>query len=331
MDGIAIGEPFPGTFLTSRQQILLGSTWLSALPAPASVTAIAFRRDGADLRALVAGRAQVTLRMSSLAVAANAASEVFATNQGSDARQVFQAVVAFPASPSLQHRNDPDWGPQNSFTLPFTAPFPYVGGTLCLDIEGTPVQATRWPIDYHSDLQLGRVQRLGSACGPISAITTKTARVSEYALRPGASMTFQLIGERYSLGILLLAGSRLSPPLPLDFLGSPGCFLYVDPAVTVWSSVTPRPGRSSNHPGIGEVQIQMPHEPGIVGANLYAQWLNVTGTNLTASDALELSFAGGLTPYGAGTVTSARADGLPIPSTGRVSPGHAPVVRLTYQ
>ena len=330
IDGVAIGEAFPGTFLKSRQQILLDAAWLSALPPQAPLNAIAFRRDGADLRALAAGRAQITLRVSSQATASNAASEAFTFNSGNDARVVFQGEVAFPASPALQHRNDPDWGPQHSFTLPFTTPFSYAGGTLCIDIEGTPVQATRWPIDYHSDLQIGRVQRLGSACGPVSAITTKTARVSEWALRPGASITFQMIGERYSLGILMLGSTQFSPPLPLGFLGAPGCFLHVDPLITAWSSVTPRPGRAPNHPGIGEVQVQMPHQPGIVGALLFAQWLNIAGTNLTASDGLQLMFAGGLVPYGAGTVTSARADGLPMPATGRVAPGHAPVMRLSY-
>jgi hypothetical protein len=329
-DATGATDPFPGTYLKSRQQILLDANWLSALPAGAPLNTITFRRDGSDLRALRPGRAALTLSVSSRATPSNAASEVFALNPGPDARIVFQGEIALPSSPALQHRNEPDWGPQHSFRLPFSQPLPYAGGTLCIDIEGNPVQATRWPIDYHTDLQVGRTQRLGVACGPVSAISTKTARVSDYALRPGASMTFQVMGERNSLGILMLGANHYSPPLSLSFLGAPGCFLHVDPLLTLWSAVTPRPGRAPNHPGIGHVQLQMPHQPGIVGSVLYAQWLNIWAANLSASDGLQLMFAGGVVPYGAATVTSARSDGLSLPASGRVAPGHAPVVRLAY-
>jgi hypothetical protein len=224
---------------------------------------------------------------------------------------------------------------QHSFTVPFTAPFPYAGGTLCFDVEGSPVQPTRWPIDYHGDLQTGRVLRRGAACGAVASITTKTARVSEWALRPGSTIPLSVLGERDSVGVLMLGAAPLSPPLRLDFLGATGCELHVDPLVSLSTALTVRSGRAANHPGVGEIAVHMPAEPRIVGAQVFAQWTNAavgtSGLRLSTSDALELTFAGGLGTYDAATVTSNRADGLPVPAHGRVAQGHAPVVRLVFR
>ncbi|MEZ5966000.1 MAG: hypothetical protein R3F56_19345 [Planctomycetota bacterium] len=334
-DAIDSPDPFPGTYLTSRQQVLLGPSWLTSLPQPCALLSVSFRRDGADARALAAGSGQLTLRVSSAAVAPARAAERFESNHGSAVTTVFAGTVAFPASPALAHRDEPDWGPQHSFTLAFSAPFPYAGGTLCLDIAGSPLQSTRWPVDYHSDLLVGRVQRRGAACGPVRTVTSKTARVSDWALRPGSSIRLSVLGERSGAAVLLLGTSFLTPPLPLDFVGATGCELHVQPLLSLSTASSVRGARGPNHPGVGEIVVHMPGEPGIVGSDIVAQWLNVASTTyglrLSTSDALQLTFGGGLGSYDATTVTSERADGLPVPLAGRVAAGHAPVVRIAYR
>lgn len=52
---------------------------------------------------------------------------------------------------------------------------------------------------------------------------------------------------------------------------------------------------------------------------------------ITTSDAALVQLANALAPLDATTVASERADGLPIPGTGSVLPGHMPVLRLGVQ
>lgn len=328
VDALGTARPFPGTFLRARQQILVGRALLSNLSTNAELTTISLRRDGNDPSALDAGSAQLVVRVSSQAPGPTAAIGAFAGNHGADLTTVFQGVVSFPASPALTGRNDPDWSSQHSFTIPLAAPFRYVGGALCIDVEGTPTQATRWPVDFHADLAAGSLLRIGAACGPVASISTKTLGASDWSLRAGATATLRMIGERDSFGLLMLGAQPISPGLDLTLLGAPGCELHLVPMVSISTPVTVGPGRGPTHPGSGAVDLPIPNEPNFVAAQFYAQWANVKGLRITTSDAALVQLANAIAPLDAATVASTRAEGLPMPSVGSVLVGHMPVLRL---
>lgn len=328
LDALGTARPVPGTFLRARLQILVGASLLANLPGNTELTAISLRRDGSDLSALDAGSAQLIVRLSSQAPGPTAGTPAFAANHGSDLATVFQGAVSFPASPALRSRNDPDWSSQHSFTIPFAAPFRYAGGALCFDVEGTPTQPTRWPVDFHADLAAGSLLRIGAACGPVAAITTKTLRASDWSLRAGATVSLMMIGERASFGLLMLGAQPISPGLSLAFLGAPGCTLHLVPMLSISTPVTVRRGRGPTHPGIGSIDLLIPNEPHFVAAQFYAQWANFKDLRITTSDAALVQLANTVAPLDAATVASTRADGLPMPSFGSVLPGHMPVLRL---
>jgi hypothetical protein len=320
-------EPFPGTYLDSRQQIVIGATRLTSLqPMVSRIEALSFRRDGSQGSALTAGRARLTVRASSLARAPGDAGEWFAFNHGATVETCFDGEIDFPASPRLTTRDEPTWTAPYSFTIPLTPPIVYRGGALCIEIDGRALQPTRWPVDVHSDLVQGTIARVGTACGPITAVTTRTANTSVWYLRPGATAVIDVLEVHGTVGVLAL-GSQLSPPLNLAFLGAPGCALHVHPAVTFPTLILRRPGRGPTHPGAGRVTLPLPNLANLAGAQVPTQWVHLHGSRLTTSDALLLGLGGSATTDVA-VVSSARADALALPPSGRVRTGSVPVVAL---
>ncbi len=324
-------DPFPGTYLDARQQVLIGSSQLTSLQAGTTqVTAVAFRRDGSSTSALAAGRARLVVRVSSGARSPTDASSAFADNHGATSHTVFDGEVAFPASPRLNRRDEPNWSAAYSFTIPFQSPVTYQGGVLCIELEGRALQASRWPVDYHVDPVQGSVTRIGTACGSIVRVTSRTASASTWYLRPGATAIVDVIEEHGAWSMLMLNAQGLNPPLDLSALGAPGCSLHVMPLVSLPTLVTRRPGRGMLHPGIGRVQLPLPNLTNFAGAQIFAQWLNVSGGRLTTSDALVLGL-GAVATTDAAVVSSARVDGMAFPPTGRLRIGAMPVVSLRVQ
>ena len=113
--------------------------------------------------------------------------------------------------------------------------------------------------------------------------------------------------------------------------GAPGRTRHLVPLLSLPTPVTVRPGRGPTHPGIGAIDLPIPNEPNFVAAQFHAQWANVKGLRITTSDAALVQLANALAPLDAATVASERADGLPMPGTGSVLPGHMPVLRLGVQ
>lgn len=321
-------DPFPGTYLDARQQVLIGARELAALqPGVTRIESIAFRRDGSRRRALAPGRAHLVVRVSSQARSPSAVAGAFADNHGALVETVFDGRIALPASPPLTQRDQPDWTPAYSFTIPFQAPITYRGGALCIEVEGRAELATDWPIDYHVDPVPGSVARVGTACGPILRVTGATASASAWYLRPGSTASFDVVEEDGAYGILMLATQRLSQPLSLAGFGAPGCDVHVVPAVTVPTLVRRRAGRGPMHPGIGRVPLPIPNLAHLSGGQMVVQWLNLHGSRLTVSDALVLGL-GGVSTTDAAIVSSTRVDGLAFPAVGRVRTGALPVVAL---
>jgi hypothetical protein len=85
----------------------------------------------------------------------------------------------------------------------------------------------------------------------------------------GDTTTYALSGARAYTGAVLYLGASSSSwgsiplPLPLASIGIPGCTLYVSPDVSL--NVT------TNAAGAASLALQMPANPGLVGASFYTQ------------------------------------------------------------
>jgi len=135
--------------------------------------------------------------------------------------------------------------------------------------------------------------------------------------------------------VLLLASQLLTPPLPLDALGMPGCKLFVDSTTSVSIGFTFPAGGPWT---MVARDLDIPVDPLVLDAVLFAQWLNLeTGTKsnalgVTTSNATRLQVASALPP---GTLASVVSDEVappdPFPSSGRIEPGRAPVTRFVLR
>ena len=330
---------FAGLTTKARQQILIGSRHLAAFRGR-KLTGIAVRRDMAFAGPLGGGRAALEIVVStSMTLDPDAPSERFDANHGPKPGRVFRGVVGVPASPPVGRRAP--WAPSDTVSMSFSVPFPYAGGTLCIECRGAPVpgrESTFWPVDYESDLVSGSAQLRGATCvggavaGPVSAVAWPGT------LRPGATAIFQASARPGTDGFLLLGVRPLGGArgVALAPFGAPGCALYVDAMVDV-----PVPFGAPFEPGAnahGAATILLPKTTGLLGATLLAQWVHTEWrlprwTNrlgLTTSNLIVARIASRPTTLGLATVFSRQIGPRP-PARGTVRVGTAPVLRLSWR
>src|SRR5690606_1044808 len=271
-----------------RQQVLIGTSLLSPLLGR-TIDRLTFRRDGA-LPPLVAGQTRLQVSVSIAPFGSiEDTSLSFDANHGAPTTIVFDATVDLPAAPRLSHRNGATWSVPDIVTVPFSAPFTYPGGILCLEFRGEPVAgraSTWWPIDCESDGVRGRRTSLGPGCGRVASQAALTATAAESGLRPGATAELVHLTDSTAATILALAVQPLRDPFELAGLGAPGCWLHVLPDVTLPAPVT----GSYFGRGIGSARcaLRIPEGPASLGAVLYAQWFDATTHGLAASNGLQL-------------------------------------------
>jgi hypothetical protein len=324
-DAIGIPDPFPGTFAKLRQQILIGPRWLEGLQGRA-IRAISFKRDGFLTHAMPAGRAQLSVRISSAAADPSRASPVFASNHGPIVEQAFAGTQTFPFSPALSHRDAADWSPGNVVRIDFLRPIPYVGGPLCIEIDGEPepgAAAAKWRVDYQGPLAQGSVVHVGTACGAFRDRAGHMAFVTPHDLHVGSAPRFLSFSEPASASILFVGLQPLGQAVNLGFLGAPSCWFYVSPLLGLPA------GASASAPPRVDAAIPFPSDAAFANVQFYVQWTHV-GTRLTTSEALRVTLATVAPDLDAAVVTSRRVDGLPLPAAGFVHSAKMPVLRLHW-
>jgi hypothetical protein len=313
-----------------RMQVLLEPSLLVGLVGR-DLTGLAVRRDGQDLRPMTGGRTSLVVRLSTPARSPSSAVEAFSANEGNDAREVFRGLVVIPDAPALSHRNGATWESPHAVEVTFATSFRYAGGTLCVDIEGTPVAGFRspwWRIDYDLTTHDGRVAPFGQPCDPRTR-----AFASATTLVPAGSVRLFASGPTTSVGVLLLGATRLPAPLPLGFLGAPSCTLDIAPMVALGTDYSALP-----HQGYGTATLglQLPGTREVAGALLVAQWAAFPAAqnpaSLSTTNAVELGIAASPLPPRSVMVRTGPADGAsPLPAYGRVLPHLAPVFCLRSQ
>jgi hypothetical protein len=300
--GVFAAAEAPGTGFwaftpfSSRQQVLIDPSEL----APArlrQIWGISVRRNMGDPAACIGGRLHLEVWISHSPLTAASASATLALNRGADHRRVFAGLVTLPAVGAAPTSPAP-WAAPWAVALPFGLPFPYAGGTLCIESVTTvpvdqdpPLQLPWWPIDARVLPAAGRVALNGQSC--ITGMPGQPAGVDPAGLTPGGSATLWLRGPRRAFPALCIVGldDRWlgSLPLPLDLgpLGAPGCVLWNDWWFVTATLVSPLPSASFSH---GCVALRLPLEPTLVGQVFYAQWAAVDPPR----NALGLSFSNGV-------------------------------------
>lgn len=325
-DGRGLGH-LAGATQPRRQQFLLGEGLLAGLRGRA-ITRVSFRRDGqpADL---TSGRADLVVRFDQQTVPDPwRASPVFAANLGLNAAIVFQGQVTLPASPRPTSRNGVGFGPNEAVSIDLAQPFLYQGGTLCIDIEGTPVVGATppaWPIDIDRDGVRGQVTTSGRSCVSTPERITRHITSDPSTLRPGATSRFVGFAGPAEPAGLLVATQRLANPIDLTFLGAPGCDLGVVPMLELWTStVAHRRGPLS----AANVYLTVPHEASFVAAQLHAQWLFVQAGRIRTTETMTADLAGSLATIDGATVTSLPQAGA---ASGEVEVSAVPAVQIAWQ
>ncbi len=324
------GGAFPGAEQRFQMQVMLDGGALQSA-ANRSLTSVSFRRDGQHPGSQQGGRASLRVRLSTPSFPASNAGPTFTANHGTNVQDVFSGEIAMPASPALGSRNGATWATPDAIVIGFAAPFAYAGGTLCVDVAGTPVVGATtpwWRIDAEVHTHDASVQALGVACDPFA-----DAVASRNTLLPGGSLDLLCAGPRNSTGVLMIAASALPQPVDLAFLGAPGCFAGLAPAATLSTLVS---GGPASVFADANITIQLPAASWIAGGRLHAQWAVFPNPRnaalLSTSRVLDLGIASAPSPLPGVLVRSGPLDAVqPWPALGRVYPQLLPVLRLTFQ
>ena len=218
-----------GAATERRQQTLVGPSHLSSLVGR-SITAIEFRRN-VDTETFGGGACTVTVTLSIAPHPPLECSSSFAGNEGASPLQVYSGPITFPTSPA-EPGPTVAWDPDNTVRIPFTNPFVYTGGTLCIDIVGTPIPGLEpawWMADAVCEDIHGQTLDLGGGCGTYGGPTHQWSHVAERSLVPGGYAQMSAYGTPYGLAVAAIGqGTPFGMPLNMLGLNAPsGCELHL--------------------------------------------------------------------------------------------------------
>lgn len=317
----------PGASRALRQQTLMGATHLTPLVGKA-IHAIELRRNLID-EVYQGGTAHMTVTLSIAPHTPLECADAFAANTGSFALQVFSGNVTFPTSPGANTWPVP-WTTDNVVRIPFTQVYPYGGGTLCIDIVGTPIagqEANWWMADLELEDIAGTTVDLGGGCGLYGGVDKEWSHVSRRSLVPGAYARFSANGTPGGLALACF-GTTAAAPLPLSVIlpSGPGCDLWLATLDGILPTIFWPPIEPADLPfgGEAEVTFKLPNLPSMFGASLTTQWID--WDQFATSNAIEWTVASA-TP----TADVAVLDGDPTDATGLVSVYLGHVMRFEYQ
>ncbi|MFK7742305.1 MAG: hypothetical protein AB8H80_18470 [Planctomycetota bacterium] len=311
-----------------RQQTLIGASHLGNLVGKA-VTALELRRSSKDLT-FAGGSCNMTVTLSISPNAAVACSSTLANNVGTFQQQVFNGTVTFPTSPA-NSASDVGWTANNTVRIPFTTPFAYTGGTLCIDIVGTTIpgqEAEWWMADARCEDIPGVVNDLGGGGGSYGGPSKKWSFVTPRSLVPGGYVHMEARGTPYGLAIAAL-GPRSATGTPLSLLGfnaPAGCELHLNSLELLFPRVfAPDPHPALVHRGgVATADVLIPAIPQALGFTMTTQWFD--WTEVATSNAIEWTMAAAIP-----TLDMSLVEATPGEATGHVTNFIAHVMRFEHQ
>ncbi|HEB52200.1 MAG TPA: hypothetical protein ENI87_02975 [bacterium] len=319
----------PGSVDPSRHQILVGASHLTALVGH-GIQAIELRRSASN-RVYQGGAVDLAVDLSITPTNPLDCSPTYAVNAGTSPVNVFTGTVAVATSPASPGPAV-SWSPANTVRIPFATPFHYTGGTLCIDIVGTPVTGQNlpwWPADGVAEAFGGTVTDLGGGCGSYLGWTGQSAFLTPHSLVAGGFLEVFGQGTPYGLAIAAF-GVRNPNPVPLWLTGlpaaSPSCELHLNSLDMLMPTVfLPDPDPAyAGEGGKAHLTIKIPASPVVFGYTMTTQWLD--WSEMATSNAIEWSVASLMPALDMALIT-----GHPAEATGRATPNIAPVLRFEYQ
>ncbi len=313
-----------------RQLTLIGSTLLPV--AGRALIGLSFHRN-AEAGAFAGGDATLTVRLSHSPRTPATALEHFARNHGNDVTTVYQGVVVLPNSP------DPgpgpvSWSTENIVHVAFQQPFPYLGGTLALEVSGTPgaSPAMWWPADAVWQPNGGSEISIGNGSGPFGGTNGQWSILCANNIGPAGTVEFEAFGNPGELAVLGIAVGTQPQRLDISALGVPGSFVHIlDPFAIQLAVVGPLllPTRPAIG-GLARYAAPIPTDAAFLGAGFGSQWFRVDNQGrIASSNAHQWSTA---PQYPALDLTLVTAPVLGAePAVGKVVPACGHVLRFDYQ
>lgn len=277
----------PGAGISERQQILIDASELSPLLGR-RITGLVFRRDSGYGDALDPAQGTIVASLGVAATAPHSASPVWSANLPQRI-ECYRGPIVAPASPAIA-AGGAGWTHPHAIDLQFSTPFAYSGGHLCIELEGTTNADVWWPIDAITDSAAGTVSAEGQACGPRSRQLGQTAFVAAADLVVGRTAICKLFSDLGTSTILIVGLGMLPSPFDLALIGSPGCWIYVEPIATVPSTVT-TPILGTPFGAVTNVNLHIPAQSNLMGAPLALQWVEMTTNGVASSNALNCTIA----------------------------------------
>jgi hypothetical protein len=314
-----------------RQQTLVGQSHLALLNSH-SITAIELRRTAVD-EIYQGGTMSLTVTLSTSPHTPLTCDNQWAGNVGPDALQVFAGQVTLPTSPAVTAgpQSPVAWTASNTLRIAFQQPFPYGGGTLCVDVIGTPVAgqtADWWMADAEFEDIKGTTVQIGTGCGAYGGPLGEWSHVAKRSLVPGARARFWAYGVPNGFAIAAF-GAASPAPIPLTAFGipAPGCNCHVQPGLILATMVVPYVPEV--HPllvnqATAEVLVPLPADPSWFGLQLTTQWFDLM--QFATSNAITWTVASAMP-----TLDMALNEGHPAEATGNVTVHLAHVMRFEYQ
>lgn len=322
----------PGASRNLRQQTLVGASHLTSLIGQ-SLTAIELRRT-AENEIFAGGSADLVVNLSISPRTPLTCSSTFALNASTSPTEVFNGTVTFPTSPATAPPSPTTtvpWTPDNTLRIPFAQPFVYLGGTLCIDVVGTPISgqnANWWMADAVFENLSGSTLDLGGGCGIYGGPSHQWSYVSARSLLPGGFARLHAYGTPWGVAVAAF-GQRSLVGVPLAMLGlpaGPGCDVFLSTVDTVVGELFV----PDAHPGLAaaggraDVEFKLPATTSMFGLSLTTQWLD--WTQVATSNAIEWTIASAMP-----TLDMALVDGHPAEATGHATVHLAHVLRFEYQ
>ncbi|MCB9872274.1 MAG: hypothetical protein H6837_20635 [Planctomycetes bacterium] len=324
-----------GLGFAARQQILIDEWRLAGLR-NRKLLGIVFRRDLGDRGALRGGAVDLEVRLAAAVSGAAKTSEQFGVNRPAPT-VVFANTVAVPDSPEVGATTQP-WDPRNTIRIDFSTPYPYAGGTLCIELVGRPVKGkepVRWNVDHELAEAGGAVREFGTSCSPFAAHGS-SLNAETTGLTIGSSLRLVGFGRTGSSPLLLIGARAIPGGVDLTPMGAPGCSQLVDAMAA--QPLLYYPPRVEKAAAFFNFRAQVPADGSLLAARVYFQsvdietglpkpWSNPAG--LTTSNAVELHLASTHPVLGM-AVVRATMPTASEPATGSVDVEAAPVMRVLY-
>ena len=235
-----------------------------------AITEVAFRRDGTYTKIFNAKKLPLKVWISKSPHTDKSASVCFAQNRGPNPKLVFNGTLNLPQSAAPPSAPAPF-----SIVIPFSPPWIYTGGNICLEmVSPDPKRTDTWMTDcfYNPEGGSGTKLKYGQACAPVGTGRTPKLSVYTFRLLIGKTAYVTLYAYRNSVPCFMFLGTSktawgtIKLPFDLTPLGATGCKIFTRADVIL--TATSHPSYSS---GSTYFCFFVPDNSSFIGAHLYTQ------------------------------------------------------------